>query len=289
MCIKEKQSGFTLIELSIVLVIIGLIVGGILTGQDLIRAAEVRATLAQVEKYNTAVRTFQNKYGYLPGDIPGTQASSFGLYYVTGGLANAAGCGDGNGAIQGWTVAPWLDGANFAGEIAMFFLHLSQAGLIDGMYGAGGANVTLQGATATGGSYSTSTNPPRATADSTAVSEMLPPAKLGKGNFFTIGSYSGKQYYILTGISQVKANADLTTTNNLSPVTAYTLDKKIDDGLPAAGKVFALDTVTNVTSATNGTGVITASANNCVNSAAYYTSSSTYANALNCSLRFEFQ
>ena len=48
------KRGFTLIELSIVLVIIGLIVGGILVGQDLINAAAIRAQIAQVEKYQTA-------------------------------------------------------------------------------------------------------------------------------------------------------------------------------------------------------------------------------------------
>src|ERR1700735_2843794 len=73
------KSGFTLIELSIVLVIIGLIVGGILTGQSLIDAAAQREQIAQIEKYNTAVRTFQGKYGYLPGDIPNPYASNFGF------------------------------------------------------------------------------------------------------------------------------------------------------------------------------------------------------------------
>jgi prepilin-type N-terminal cleavage/methylation domain-containing protein len=49
-----KQRGFTLIEMSIVLVVIGLIVGGVLVGRDLIRAAGVRATVTQIEKYSTA-------------------------------------------------------------------------------------------------------------------------------------------------------------------------------------------------------------------------------------------
>ncbi len=45
------------------LVIIGLIIGGVLVGQDLIRAAEVRAQISQIEKYNTGVETFYGKYG----------------------------------------------------------------------------------------------------------------------------------------------------------------------------------------------------------------------------------
>ena len=49
------KSGFTLVELSIVLVIIGLIIGGVVVGRDLIDAATIRAQISQIEKYNTAV------------------------------------------------------------------------------------------------------------------------------------------------------------------------------------------------------------------------------------------
>src|SRR5580692_12405602 len=77
--LRRRETAFTLIEMSIVLVIIGLIVGGVLVGQDLIRAAGVRAQISQIEKYNTAVNTFYGKYGYLPGDIPAEPAAQFGF------------------------------------------------------------------------------------------------------------------------------------------------------------------------------------------------------------------
>ena len=92
---RLTKSGFTLIELSIVLVIIGLIVGGVLVGQDLIRAATVRAQISQIEKFNTAANTFFGKYGYLPGDIKDPEASNFG-FAPRGPMP---GEGDGNGLI----------------------------------------------------------------------------------------------------------------------------------------------------------------------------------------------
>src|ERR1035441_6191452 len=82
--------------MAIVFVIIGLIVGGVLVGQALIRAAGVRATISQIEKYNTAVNTFRDKYGGLPGDLNATLAAQFELTPRAG----TVGLGDGNGVIE---------------------------------------------------------------------------------------------------------------------------------------------------------------------------------------------
>src|ERR1700685_2119592 len=101
--IRPGRGGFTLIEMSIVLVVIGLVVGGVLVGQDLIRAAYVRAQISQIEKFNTAVNTFYGKYQALPGDINSTIAQTNG--FAARGQYNPAvkdGAGDGNGIIQGW-------------------------------------------------------------------------------------------------------------------------------------------------------------------------------------------
>ena len=119
---SHRRSGFTLIELSIVLVIIGLIVGGILVGQDLIHAATIRSQISQIEKYNTAVNSFQIKYDGLPGDLQASQAAQFGFGHRVGD----SGRGDGNGLLEGGTTGS----SNVCGEIEFFWLDLSNAGLI---------------------------------------------------------------------------------------------------------------------------------------------------------------
>lgn len=69
------QSGFSLVELSIVLVILGLLTGGILGGQALIRAAELRTAMSDYSRYTAAVMSFREKYFALPGDM--TNATAF--------------------------------------------------------------------------------------------------------------------------------------------------------------------------------------------------------------------
>jgi len=72
---NKKISGFTLIEMSIVLVVIGLIIGGVLSGRALIDTARKQAFLAQIEGYRVAVPAFEMKYDALPGDM--TNATSY--------------------------------------------------------------------------------------------------------------------------------------------------------------------------------------------------------------------
>ena len=65
----RKQQGFTLIEIAIVLVIIGLLLGGILQGQSLINSARVRNLISQVDGVKAAFYGFQDRYRALPGDF----------------------------------------------------------------------------------------------------------------------------------------------------------------------------------------------------------------------------
>jgi prepilin-type N-terminal cleavage/methylation domain-containing protein len=89
------RAGFTLVEISIVLAIIGLVVGGIMVGADLIRAATFRAQGRQITEIQMAMHAFRMKYRYLPGDF----SQAFGIWGTECGAAPAECNGDANGRI----------------------------------------------------------------------------------------------------------------------------------------------------------------------------------------------
>lgn len=68
--ISRRQHGFTLVELSVVLVIVGLLIGGVLVGRDLIEAAKMRKQAEMPNKILTAYTLFKTKYSCMPGDCP---------------------------------------------------------------------------------------------------------------------------------------------------------------------------------------------------------------------------
>ena len=212
----KRSLGFTLIELSIVLVIIGLIVGGILVGQDLIKAAQIRATVGQIEKYNTAVNTFQTKFNGMPGDLNATTASGFGLLTMAG----TTGRGDGNGLIDGTVTSP----SAWCQECGVFWVHLSQANLIDGSFSSTAAQLDA----------ATPVAVPAA-----SVSNIFPLAKIGRGNDILAGSASGLNYYLITDILSAATTGSVTANGFLTPIEAYNMDAKLDDGMPVLGIVQA--------------------------------------------------
>jgi prepilin-type N-terminal cleavage/methylation domain-containing protein len=128
---SHATRGFTLIELSIVLVIIGLIIGGIMVGRDLIRAAQLKRTIREVEMLNTAVNTFQVKYNCLPGDCVnatqfwGAAPTCPPTLWTQNNTTSPATCnGDGDGQIEN-------------SEPFAFFAQLSNAGLINQLISTG--------------------------------------------------------------------------------------------------------------------------------------------------------
>jgi len=219
---KARQKGFTLIELSIVLVIIGLIVGGVLVGQDLIRAAAVCAQVTQIEKFNTAANTFYGKYGYLPGDIKDPDASNFGFL----ARGQYAGEGDGNGVIEGiWQDAASSNAGRYSsGETLMFWVDLSNAHLIEGGF--------------------TVATPTWSEFPAQSVSTDFPDAKIGNGNSVSVMSgglsaTDGSNYFSVMVLTQF--NGGYTTSSpGMTVQQAYAVDKKMDDGFPQTGRVTAV-------------------------------------------------
>jgi prepilin-type N-terminal cleavage/methylation domain-containing protein len=90
------KKGFTLVELAMVLVIIGLFAGGILVGKDLIHAAEIRSQIKQFQEYEIAYNTFKIKYNCTVGDCPNATS----LFGSTDSTGTAITNGNGNGRID---------------------------------------------------------------------------------------------------------------------------------------------------------------------------------------------
>lgn len=244
--IYTHRRAFSLVELSIVLVILGLLVGGILAGQSLIRAAELRSVSTQYQRYQASLYAFRDKYFALPGDM--TNATSFwGAAHATPATcrttssSTALTCdGDGNGQIS------TVDAGVTYSEYFHAWKQLANAGLIEGTYtgikfcanvpcSQPGVNVPAARITNSGFSFASI---PSVTNTSDA-------------NWFT-GPYGN---FLWFGGSVASDMSGLI----LRPEETWNMDTKLDDGNPSTGIVM-----------TSKGGA----------SACYVTSGSTYAYAL---------
>lgn len=234
----QRQKGFTLVELAIVLTIIGLLIGGILKGQQLIANARVTAQIAQAQAVTAAVTSFSDQYQALPGDMLAATAATRIPNCV--GLC-AASAGDGNGVIfsapGNSTWAGGTGGANagalaVSGEVAGAWAMLANANLVTGVN-------TNANATATFGSG-------------------LPLAKINNFPGLEIATASNDGYIYIAILKTVAAApADAPGSNAMSAGQAAQIDRKMDDGNPTTGSVIGQGFITNC--ATAGTGYIEAS------------------------------
>jgi prepilin-type N-terminal cleavage/methylation domain-containing protein len=278
------RSAFTLVELSIVLVIIGLVAGGILVGQDLINAATIRAQVSQIEKYQTAVNTFKVKTGYLPGDIPASEITALG-FVAAPTRAGTAGRGNGDGKLEGWNGAdayPW----NQSGESFFFWEDLStNSGLIEG-----GFKTYTDGVVPSCGTI-------------VLCRTFFPAAKIGEMSSVYVHSGSASNMnsiinYFNISIISVGTGAGVGTANSpailpapaFTVAQAYAIDEKMDDGKPLTGNVTAeaLGGVGGTQEWSTYAG--TDSATTCFHTTggAAYSNSYSGGTSVNCSLAFKF-
>lgn len=197
---KKYNSGFTLIELSIVLVIIGLLVSSILVGKELIASSTISAQITQIRNYQASSDTFRSKYDSIPGDFP--KASDFGF---------VGDDGNGNGILED-TEGGTSTSTIATGEVTRFWQHLSEADMSDSQY---------DGAQTEG-----------------EVGTTYPAAKMGRGGISVYHDSDGFNVLHI-GVTDSLGGTDYTHANSLRPEEAYSIDKKMDDGFPEGGLIRA--------------------------------------------------
>jgi prepilin-type N-terminal cleavage/methylation domain-containing protein len=236
----RASSGFSLVELSIVLVILGLLTGGILTGQNLIRAAELRSVSTQLTQYRTAFYTFRDKYFAVPGDM--TNATAFwGAQDGDDGL--------GSDCFNDPSTTPATCNGNGDGSIASYPLtetyrawqQLANAGLIEGTYTGAGTSAPTNGNTRF-----------------SAAGVNVPASKINSGAFYWLGSgimdgssWSWKVDLVVPLMVGMVEPNDIPEDPLLTPEEAWNIDKKLDDGKPGTGSVITTRVASDCNSSTN--------------------------------------
>ncbi|MBF0590131.1 MAG: prepilin-type N-terminal cleavage/methylation domain-containing protein [Magnetococcales bacterium] len=199
---RRNEAGFTLIEIAIVVVIIGLLLGGVLKGQELIRNARTHAIINQGNAVQGAVLGFQDRYRALPGDYSVADTN------IVGVTTDHNGDGDSRvGILTG------DEGGGSDDEIVFVWEHLSRAGFISGSFD--GSNTNLNDTTWTCGEGACLTNP---------------------FNGHMMFLFDGAQVHPdATTWSTGPQNNQLTTGRLIPVEITAEMDRKIDDGDPANG------------------------------------------------------
>jgi prepilin-type N-terminal cleavage/methylation domain-containing protein len=216
------KRGFTLLEMSIVLVVIGLLVGGIMLGRSILTTSRLQTVITDADNYTTAIGNFKQQYQGLPGDLVnatsfwGTDSTSCPSGGGTTGTCN----GNGDGQIGG------ISGSGNEFESFRFWQHLHLAGFATQNFsGVAGSSSTLNAVIGT--------NVPSGSMEGSGFSVVWE----GGGNAMadTTNYYTGSYNNILVFGNIITKK--LTYGPILTPDQAASLDRKIDDGVPGTGNV----------------------------------------------------
>jgi type II secretory pathway pseudopilin PulG len=206
---KSTPNGFSLVELGIVILVIGLIAGGVLTAYSMLRSAEIQSVIADMQRYEAATAKFVATYASIPGD----------MVDATDNWAVAAN-GDGDGYIDNADATPGAPSEPF-----QFWRQLQLADALD---------IAVTG-----------TNGPAATVD-LQPGQNIPAGKItGSGWYVGFDASAvlgtGRMFDIAPpGNFMLFAGATTSATigaSILTPTEAYNIDRKIDDGIPGQGDV----------------------------------------------------
>ncbi|HCQ71196.1 MAG TPA: hypothetical protein DIU06_03480 [Rhodospirillaceae bacterium] len=213
----RRSEGFSLVELAMALLIIGLLVAAVLQGQELVKNAKVSRTISQANEYFRAVNSFENLYGGLPGDLANARSE------IPGCMDNPT-CqgGDGNGVINedGGDGTDWLGWstsavASLSSESVQFWTTLALAELIDGV------DVDF-----TGTDFAWGRSHPRS-AFGGGIEFFYDNATLLGTAFHTFRFSRGA----------IRSGTPVRDQYIVSPLVAYMIDRKADDGLAWQGKI----------------------------------------------------
>lgn len=238
---SQGNSGFTLGELTVVILVGGLLAGVGLKSADLVKTVKVASAIVQVEVTDRAAGTFQAKYSDTPGDMPLASDRLDGCTAACNPLSSSAGnmiVGlddwevNSEGVLPRQTVGdsvPGVGGMTAASESYLFWSHLSSAGMLKGISDAG---------LTAGEAY--------------AFGKTHPESPIGGGlviGTLNRGPLPGNPNAAAEGIKGYAAflvsrpNSDISSSESaeypLTPLQAAQIDRKVDDGLPATGLVQA--------------------------------------------------
>jgi prepilin-type N-terminal cleavage/methylation domain-containing protein len=206
----QHSTGFTLLEMAIVIVVVSLLIGGVLIGQGMIRTAELNGVITTTTKYKDAIDSFKSKYTQFPGDI----SDAFNFWDNGAGTicGTAAQCnGDGNGVLDRVS-------AN-ENEKLRAWQHLQLANM---------TSLNLIGYESTANDEAINTNVANSTIEGAGF------------RFDTVSSVN------LLELAADSGNPGLLQAGALKAEDAASIDKKVDDGAANTGFVISVNGAANI-------------------------------------------